>query len=301
MPPKKTSHYARDPDWHPIGQRDGILFVKTEDQLSLRSDQHALLGFFLRTLALPVSGKELETAWSTVSKADRETLDRWFSQLLTEKVILEGTSAQLEAKFSNYAPIAPGEKPIKHLVLGVCGSTLAAEIAHLVRALQLEVCEKLDVVITKAARKFVNLEILRRYGVRVWTNLSEIQGETTSPIHLARSAEAILVLPATAHTLSKVAHGECSDLLSYLITATRAPVVFFPGMNELMWNNPAIQRNVEQLKQDGYYVVQPDPSFAIADKGEKLTAMSPRVGPGNPDKVVEILFHVLNAHGSRKP
>ncbi|WP_376767366.1 flavoprotein [Paludibacterium denitrificans] len=76
-------------------------------------------------------------------------------------------------------------------------------------------------------------------------------------IELSRRAEAFLIAPATAHMLSKLAHGACDDLISTLAAARTCPLIVAPAMNRQMWDNPPNQRNIAQLKQDGVTVFGP--------------------------------------------
>src|SRR3989442_15074440 len=95
-------------------------------------------------------------------------------------------------------------------------------------------------------------------------------------MHLAKRAELVLVLPATARTLFRLAHGVCDDLLSLVVCATEAPVVVVPSMNPVMWRNPAVQRNVDLLRRGGRFIVEPGPGWEVA--GGKRAAG--RAGPG---------------------
>ena len=70
-------------------------------------------------------------------------------------------------------------------------------------------------------------------------------------------ATAIVVAPATANIIAKVAHGLCDDLLTTIICATTAPVYFAPAMNVQMWNNAIVQRNVQSLRDAGYHIIAP--------------------------------------------
>jgi len=81
--------------------------------------------------------------------------------------------------------------------------------------------------------------------------------------HLAEVAELVLVLPASANAVFRLAHGTCSDLLSLVVAGTRAPVVLAPSMSAAMWNHPAVRRNVARLRDDGAFVIEPGPGRAV--------------------------------------
>ena len=93
----------------------------------------------------------------------------------------------------------------------------------------------------------------------VHTSLWDLKDEVEmGHIELSRAADFLLVCPATADLLAKMAHGVADDLASTLLLATDKPVVVAPAMNVRMWLHPATQRNVAQLKADGVKVIDPD-------------------------------------------
>ena len=87
-------------------------------------------------------------------------------------------------------------------------------------------------------------------------------------IELARTSDLLLVMPATANLIAKAANGIADDLASTLIAARRSPIAFVPAMNQAMWANPALKRNVEHLKLDGAAFFGPVEGLqACGDKG----------------------------------
>src|SRR5262249_25094160 len=151
----------------------------------------------------------------------------------------------------------PEDRLCRHLVVGITGAIGAASVAPLIFSLAREFCREIDIILTEAALSFLNPAPFEHYGLRTWTKPSERRAEITGPhIHPA-APEMVLVLPASARTIHKLAQGECSDLLSLVVAATRAPVVLAPAMNEAMWQSPAIARNVAQLRADGVYLIEP--------------------------------------------
>jgi len=92
----------------------------------------------------------------------------------------------------------------------------------------------------------------------VWNDMYQATDVVNVPhIHLAAQADLVLVIPATANTIHRVASGACSDLLSLVISATRAPVVMVPTMNTAMLQFAPIRRNIAALRSSGIYVVEP--------------------------------------------
>ncbi|MBI4238633.1 MAG: hypothetical protein HY696_09505 [Deltaproteobacteria bacterium] len=147
----------------------------------------------------------------------------------------------------------------KTILLGISGGIAAYKCCELTRML---VADGLDVhvLLTQAAEQFVTpltLQTLSGNPVhRALFNLTDEQ--KISHIALAARAALVLVAPATANLLAKVAHGLCDDLLTTVICATRAPVLFAPAMNTQMWENPITQANVERLRTHGYTIIPPE-------------------------------------------
>src|ERR1019366_9469412 len=83
-------------------------------------------------------------------------------------------------------------------------------------------------------------------------------------LELARWADVVLVYPATATTLSRIARGDCSSLVSAVAISTRAPVVLVPAMNEAMFDAPSVRRNLAQLREDGFLVMHPSLGYEVA-------------------------------------
>ena len=145
-----------------------------------------------------------------------------------------------------------------NVVLGVTGSIAAYKACELVRLL-VKRGDEVHVVMTEHARAFVmplTFQTLSRNPVEC--NLFEDpQDWKPEHISLAAAADLVVVAPATANILAKMAHGIADDLLSSTLLATKAPVVVAPAMNDGMWTNPATQANVAALISRGVRVVQP--------------------------------------------
>jgi phosphopantothenoylcysteine decarboxylase / phosphopantothenate---cysteine ligase len=136
----------------------------------------------------------------------------------------------------------------KRILLGVTGGIAAYKSADLVRRL-IEQGAQVQVVMTAAAREFVTPTTFQALSGRaVRTDLWDAQAEAAmGHIELARWAELVLVAPASADFLARLAHGLADDLLTTLCLATEAPIAVAPAMNQLMWRNPATRANVELL------------------------------------------------------
>ena len=126
-------------------------------------------------------------------------------------------------------------------------------------------------VLTDAAKSFVTpLSVATLAGERVHQDLFSLTQETEiGHIRLARDADMVLVAPASADLLAKMAHGLCDDLASTLLLATNLPIYVAPAMNPVMWHHPATQANLTTLKMRGVHVLGPDHGdMACGEQGE---------------------------------
>jgi phosphopantothenoylcysteine decarboxylase/phosphopantothenate--cysteine ligase len=154
------------------------------------------------------------------------------------------------------------------ITVGVTGGVAAYKAAELVRALQqggADVC----VAMTRAAQEFVRpLTFSSLTGHKVITSLWNEENPTglddqgqIEHIAEAQAVDAVVIAPATAHMLAKMAHGLADDFLSTMLLATTAPVIVAPAMNVNMWNHPATRANVALLRQRGVILVEPDSGY----------------------------------------
>ncbi|REL31175.1 bifunctional phosphopantothenoylcysteine decarboxylase/phosphopantothenate--cysteine ligase CoaBC [Thalassotalea euphylliae] len=140
----------------------------------------------------------------------------------------------------------------KNIVLGITGGIAAYKGPELVRRLK-EQGANVRVVITESAKAFVSSLSLQAVSANpVADDLLDPQAELAmGHIELAKWADLILVAPATANTIAKLAHGMADDLLTTIALATAAPVAIAPAMNQQMWHNPITQRNLNELAKFG--------------------------------------------------
>jgi phosphopantothenoylcysteine decarboxylase/phosphopantothenate--cysteine ligase len=157
----------------------------------------------------------------------------------------------------------------KHIVLGVTGGIAAYKAADLVRRLR-EAGADVRVVMTRGAQAFVTpLTFQALSGKPVHTELLDAAAEAgMGHIELARWADLVLVAPATADFIARLAHGLADDLLTTVCLASAAPLVLAPAMNQQMWANPAVQANCATLRDRGVRLVGPETgSQACGDRG----------------------------------
>lgn len=146
----------------------------------------------------------------------------------------------------------------QEIIVGVTGGIAAYKTAALVSDL-VQSGLGVSVVMTAGGRKFVGPATFRALtGRPVYTRTFDPSHFPLGPhIELARLAQVLCVVPATADFLAKAAHGIADDLLSTLLLSFSGPIVLAPSMNSEMWSKPAVQRNVAQLQADGLHIVQP--------------------------------------------
>jgi len=147
----------------------------------------------------------------------------------------------------------------RKIVLGVSGGIAAYKAAELTRALG-RVGADVHVVLTEAGANFVTpLTFQALSGNRAWVGFQDGEMEGGMPhIALGRGIDAILVAPASANFIARLAAGLANDLLAALCLARDCPLLVAPAMNRQMWENPATQRNVATLRADGVVILGPD-------------------------------------------
>ena len=157
----------------------------------------------------------------------------------------------------------------RRVLLGVSGGIAAYKACEVVRRLR-DAGAGVRVVLTENAERFVTaLTFQALSGQPVRRGLWDAEAEMgMSHLELARWADAVLIAPASADTLAKLAHGFADDLLSTLCLATTAPLAVAPAMNHRMWLHPATQANVETLRARGVSILGPaDGSLAEGESG----------------------------------
>ena len=147
----------------------------------------------------------------------------------------------------------------KKIVLGVTGGIAAYKAAELVREL-VRAGARVYVIMTRSAREFVTpLTFQTLSGNPVSTELfSLIEESEIGHISLADRADILVIAPATANIIGKIAGGIADDMLSTVVLATKAPVLLAPAMNVHMWDNPVCQENIQKLQARGCRFIDPE-------------------------------------------
>ncbi|HUS93645.1 MAG TPA: bifunctional phosphopantothenoylcysteine decarboxylase/phosphopantothenate--cysteine ligase CoaBC [Patescibacteria group bacterium] len=145
----------------------------------------------------------------------------------------------------------------KRIILGVTGSIACYKAVDLASKLA-QVEANLDVILTESAGRFVSpLSFQSVTGREAYSDLWR-DSDHVRHVKLGESADLLLVAPATAHTLAKMAHGMADNLLTVTILAARCPILVAPAMDGGMYENPVTQANIELLQQRGVTVIGPD-------------------------------------------
>ncbi len=147
----------------------------------------------------------------------------------------------------------------KHILLIIGGGIAAYKSLDLIRRLK-ERGATVTPVLTSAGSQFVTpMSVSALAGVRVFQDLFDLGDEAEmGHIQLSRVADLVVLAPATADLMAKMAQGLSNDLASTLLLATDTPVLIAPAMNVRMWEHPATQRNLTTLQRDGIQVVGPN-------------------------------------------
>lgn len=171
----------------------------------------------------------------------------------------------------------------REILLGVSGGIAAYKAADLCSRL-VQSGAAVSVVLTRAAERFIGPTTFEALtGRPVHRDLFDAQEHHQGEhIGLARRADLMVVAPATADYLAKVAHGLADDLLSTLALTMTAPLLLAPAMNSDMWAKPAVQRNIALLRADGHHLI--DPGVGWLSCGQ--------TGPGRMAEPAEILARI---------
>ncbi len=159
------------------------------------------------------------------------------------------------------SPSGPGSDDQRRVIVGVTGGIACYKVAHVVSRLAQDDIE-VTVVMTESATRFVApLTFQALSGRPVYTSPWEhIESQDPQHISLARSVDAMLIAPCTMDMLGRLAAGRADEVVSLIASAidwSRQPILLAPSMNEVMWNQPATQRNVAQLRADGCRIIEP--------------------------------------------
>ena len=176
---------------------------------------------------------------------------------------------------------------VKNVALGVCGGIAAYKAVEVLRGLQKAGCD-VRVAMTKRACEFVQPLTFRALSGShvVVDDYAPDNPDPIAHITFSQTADLLIVAPATANIIAKFANGVADDFLTSTYLACSAPVLIAPAMNTTMWEHPATQRNLQQLRADGVHIMEPD-------AGEMACGT---IGPGRlsePERIVAAALELL--------
>jgi phosphopantothenoylcysteine decarboxylase/phosphopantothenate--cysteine ligase len=255
-----------------IVEKDDALYLLAQGEIhQIKGDSAELIRALLLFLVSPRTREEIFSYIEALAGG------------LENPSVIDDALALLSASGAIAEPRAP-----KHftgrIVLAVSGAIAAANSPELASRLK-QAGFEVRVALTRDARRFVSpfaLEAITQQPVA-----KTIFHREVPHIVLAEWAQLVLVCPASATTISRIASGDCSDLVSAVAIASRAPKLLIPSMNEAMLASPQVQRNLSILKTDGYWIT---PSGAA-----KEVATGSHVGGGMPshDAIVDLAAFIL--------
>lgn len=177
-------------------------------------------------------------------------------------------SARSAARSRSPVTEAGGPRRARRLLLCASGGYQCHTLPAFVLSLLRHCADDVQVVLSRAATGLVSpraVEAASRH--KVYVELDETGPEVFVPhIELGRNVDLVLVYPASVNIVGKVANGIADELIAALVLATEAPVVFVPVANASMWAQPAVRRNLERLRQDGYEILPPLPGIEVATR-----------------------------------
>ena len=180
----------------------------------------------------------------------------------------------------------------KNVALGVSGGIAAYKAIEVLRGLQKAGCQ-VRVAMTRRACEFVQPLTFRALSGHhvVVDDYAPDNPDPIAHITFSQTTDLLVVAPATANIIAKFANGIADDFLTSTYLACTAPILIAPAMNTTMWEHPATQRNLQRLRDDGVYIMDPD-------AGEMACGT---IGPGRLSEPERIVATALEILGSRKP
>ncbi|HKN83529.1 MAG TPA: bifunctional phosphopantothenoylcysteine decarboxylase/phosphopantothenate--cysteine ligase CoaBC [Pyrinomonadaceae bacterium] len=185
------------------------------------------------------------------------------------------------------------QRPKSNIALGVCGGIAAYKAVEVLRGLQKAGCT-VRVAMTPRACEFVQPLTFRALSGShvIVDDYAPDNPDPIAHITFSQSVDLLLVAPATANIIAKFANGIADDFLTSTYLACSAPVLIAPAMNTTMWEHPATQRNLQQLRADGVHIIEPD-------AGEMACGT---IGPGRlsePERIVAAALEILRISSTK--
>ncbi len=274
-----------------IDGRDALTLVSPDGSLRrFDGDSAALARAVLAALERPLDEAALVAE-----------LSEQFEGLDESRAVLDQLLALLRGAGAVAAPgPAPGKPLDGHRLVLASGGAVAASSAPMLAGALVSLGAEVKVALTRSARRFVEpraLEAITHHPVEV--SMWDTPADRPAPhIGLTDWADAVVLAPATATTLSRIARGDCSDLVSAVAVSARCPVLVAPSMNPRMLAAPAVERNLERLREDGFFLLWPGRGQEVAEAPKKRESIG---GPMPPPSQLAAAVVAWVATSARPP
>ena len=245
---------------------EDLALIEYEGELFsfIGAEESGLVRRVWHTAQEPVTFNELRIYASQIVPAKGS---RVLNMLIDRRLLLVGTKQVL---LRIVTPTRRRNRICKRLLVCMSGSIQSADFFAQLRLLRDEFADEMSIVLTRSARGFVQAQALcNLLGCRVYIDEDQFSDLRPQVLHieLSRWASMVLVAPATAATVSRIAQASSSDLLSQIIAALHKdiPLVIGPSMNNKMWINDGVQRNIQLCRERGYWIIEPSFGQAASD------------------------------------
>jgi hypothetical protein len=214
-------------------------------------------------------------------------------------LIVAGAAEELLGRI--LSPLPPVQRPCDHLLVCMTGAIQSAEFNPYLHALRASFCADLKIVLTESARKLVQPKaLLHLFSADVYCDVfEEIEDRFVPHIWLSEWASSILVAPASAATLYRLAYATCDDLTSLTVAAAppETPVIIGPSMNPRMWRNRAVQENVARCRAQGYWVIEPGYAREVSQSWDERSWERGGFG-AQPAELIRLMIQILRTHAA---
>lgn len=262
-----------------------VLVSQGGEARELHGDSAALARAVLEQLAAPRSGRELLAELEALSGGplERPAVIGELLALLRDAGAIESAASPSRSP----RPMAPGPR----VLLGITGAVASMHAPALVQAMQAR-GYRVRVAATEGALRFARTEALESLThapivAGIWPADDRLH---VPHIELAQWADAVVVCPASATTIGRLATGDHGSIVAAIALSTRAPVLVVPSMNEAMLTSAAVRRNLATLAGDGMHVAAPAAGIEVADRPE---ARVPGLGAAPPPSIVVQLLDAM--------
>lgn len=280
-----TTH-RRAPQARLLDVGDALVLVSRKGEgRELHADSAALARAVLDLLMVPLTGRELLSELEALSGGpiERPAVIGELLGLLRDAGAIESAAAAPRSR----SRMIPGPR----VVLGITGAVATMHAPAVVQAMQARGF-RVRVAATEGALRFVRTEALEALVhepvvAGIWPTGDRLH---VPHIELAQWADAVVVCPASATTIGRLAGGDFGSIVSAIALSTRAPVLVVPSMNEAMLTSAAVRRNLATLAGDGMHVAAPASGIEVADRPE---ARVPNLGAAPPPSVVVQLLEAM--------